>query len=101
LNVIRKFVVYITLIFILVLAAAFTYNNPVIVSIDLGVAKFEAVPLSIAVIVSFAIGWFFGLLAAGIALIRISAERRKLRRKLQLVELELNSIKSRPLQDAN
>jgi len=101
LDVIRKFVVYITLIFILVLAAAFTYNNPVIVSIDLGVAKFEAVRLSIAVIVSFAIGWFFGLLAAGTALIRISAERRKLRRKLQLVELELNSIKSRPLQDAN
>ena len=100
-DVIRKFVVYITLVFILVLAAAFTYNNPAIVSIDLGVAQFENVPLSIAVIVSFAIGWLFGLIAAGIVLIRIAAERRDLRRKLQLVELELNRIKRRPMQDAN
>ena len=100
-DVIRKFVVYITLVFILVLAAALTYNNPAIVSIDLGVARFENIPLSIAVIVSFAFGWLFGLLAAGIALIRIAAERRKLRRDLQLLELELNRIRHRPLQDAN
>ena len=100
-DVIRKFVVYITLVFILVLAAALTYNNQAIVSVDLGIAKFENVPLSIAIIISFAIGWLFGLLAAGIALIRIAAERRKLRRELQLVEVELNRIRRHPLQNAN
>lgn len=83
------------------LAATFAYNNTAVVSIDLGITQFEDVPISIAFILVFSIGWVFGLFTVGVGLIRIASERRKLRRKLRIVELEIKNIRRRPLQDAD
>lgn len=83
------------------LAATFAYNNTAVVSIDLGITQFEDVPISIAFILVFSIGWVFGLFTVGVGLIRIASERRKLRRKLRIVELEIKNIRRQPLQDAD
>ena len=99
--IIRRFILYITLIVLLLLAAAFAYNNSDIVSIDLGIIQFKDIPISIAFILIFSVGWIFGLLTVGIALIRVVSDRRKLRRNLRAVELEMNNIRRRPLKDAD
>jgi hypothetical protein len=83
------------------LAAVFTYNNPEPITVDTGFMRFERVPASIAFGACFALGWLFGVLSAGLALLRMAGERRRLRRDLKFAEAELNSLRSLPLQDAN
>ena len=83
------------------MAATFAYNNSDVVSIDLGIIQFKDIPISIAFIFIFSVGWIFGLLTVGIALIRVVSDRRKLRRNLRAVELEMNNIRRRPLKDAD
>ena len=82
-------------------AATFAYNNSAVVSINLWIAEFEDVPISVAFILIFSLGWIFGLFTVGVALIRTTSDRRKLRRKLRAVELEIDNIRRRPLQDAD
>ena len=43
----------------------------------------------------------FGLISAGVALLRLSRERRRLRRELKLAEAEVKSLRSLPLHDAD
>ncbi|MDC3267213.1 lipopolysaccharide assembly protein LapA domain-containing protein [Gammaproteobacteria bacterium] len=99
--IIRRFILYITLIALLLVAATFAYNNSAVVSIDLWITQFEDVPISIAFVLIFSLGWIFGLFTVGVALIRTASDRRKLRRKLRAVELEIDNIRRRPLQDAD
>ena len=82
-------------------AATFAYNNSAVVSIDLWVTQFEDIPISIAFILIFSLGWIFGLFTVGVAWIRSASDRRQLRRKLRVVELEIDNIRRRPLQDAD
>jgi len=82
-------------------AATFAYNNSAVVSIDLWITQFEDVPISIAFVLIFSLGWIFGLFTVGVVLIRTTSDRRKLRRKLRAVELEIDNIRRRPLQDAD
>ena len=83
------------------MAATFAYNNSAVVSIDLWITQFEDVPISIAFVLIFSLGWIFGLFTVGVVLIRTTSDRRKLRRKLRAVELEIDNIRRRPLQDAD
>ena len=99
--IIRRFILYITLIALLLVAATFAYNNSAVVSIDLWITQFEDIPISIAFVLIFSLGWIFGLFTVGVALIRTASDRRKLRRKLRAVELEIDNIRRRPLQDAD
>jgi uncharacterized integral membrane protein len=89
------------LLFAVMLAAIFAYNNPDHIAIDLGVIRLESVPVPLAFVFCLAIGWVFGLVTAGIALMRMSSERRRLRRALRLAEAEVKSLRSLPLQDAD
>ncbi len=79
------------------MAATFAYHNSLVVTLDLGFMVVEDAPISLAFIVTFAIGWVAGLLTVSLALLRVLSERRKLRRKLKLAEVELNNIRRLPL----
>lgn len=98
---VRKIVLFLSLLFVALLAAVFAYNNPETVSLDVGFARFEEVSVALAFTICFAIGWLFGLITASLALFRMAAERRRLRRDLRLAEAELSSLRSLPLHDAN
>ncbi len=98
---IRKIFLFLLVLLIAFLAAVFSYNNPGNITIDVGFARFEDASVSLAFVIAFAIGWLFGLLSVGIAIVRITNERRRLRRNLKLAEAEVSSLRSLPLHDAN
>ena len=97
----RKLALALALLFAVLLTAIFAYNNPDSIPIDLGIVRLESVPVPLAFAVCLALGWAFGLASAATALLRMSAERRRLRRELRLAEAEVKTLRSLPLQDAD
>jgi uncharacterized integral membrane protein len=98
---IRKALLVLALLFAVLVTAVFAYNNPDQIAIDIGVMRLENVPVPVAFVACLAIGWVFGLLSAGIALLRMSKERRRLRRELNVAEAEVKTLRSLPLHDAD
>jgi lipopolysaccharide assembly protein A len=94
--------VAITAIFIafVLIAVLFSYANQEPISIDIGVARFENVSLTVALVCAFALGTVFGALCAGMTMLRMHRERRQLRKDLRVAEAELSGLRSLPLQDA-
>lgn len=97
----RRAAIIVLTILLVLLAAIFAFNNPVRVPLDLGLIRLESVPVSLALTVALAVGWGLGLLSAGTAVVRVAAERRRLKRELRLAESEVKSLRSLPLQDAD
>jgi uncharacterized membrane protein YciS (DUF1049 family) len=97
----RRIVFAILLLLFMLLAAVFAYSNPEPISIDIGVIRLEQVSMSIAFAIAFAFGWVFGLVSAGLALLRTAGEKRRLRKELKYAEAELSSLRAPSLQDAN
>ena len=89
------------LVFAAAIAALFAFNNPDRIAVDIGVARVEDVPASVAFTTAFALGWCFGVASTAFALLRMSAERRRLRKELRFAEAEARSLRSLPLQDAD
>jgi putative membrane protein len=90
------------LLIILIFSAmvVFTAGNPGDVSIKL--LHWElSTPVSLALTVAFAIGWLFGVACMGLYALRVSNERRMLRRSLRVSENEVSSLRSLPLADAD
>ena len=85
----------------MLLAAVFAYSNPQPIDVDIGLVRIEQVSIAATFAVVFTVGWLFGLLSAGLALWRAAAERRRLRKDLQYVEAELNTLRRASLPDAN
>ena len=81
--------------------AILAYSNPDPISLDIGIARFEGVSIPVAFAFAFALGWVFGLICAGLALLRIANEKRQLKRDLRFAEAELSSLRALPLHDAN
>lgn len=100
-STVRRAALVLALIIAVLLAAVFAYSNPERIAIDLGVVRLEDVSVALAFAVFFAVGWVFGLVSAATALLRMSTERRRLRRELRLAEAEVKSLRSLPLQDAD
>lgn len=98
---VRKTIIVISILLIVMIAAVFSYSNPEPITVDIGLVRVEEVSMAVAFAVCFALGWVFGLICAGVALIRMAGERRRLRRQLRLAETEISSLRSLPLQDAN
>lgn len=97
----RKTLFGILLILFVLIAIVFAYGNPEPIVIDIGFARLEGVSMTLAFAVAFALGWLFGLVSAWVALLRMAAERRRLRLDLKYAETELSSLRSGPLQDAD
>jgi len=84
-----------TLLIALVLAAAiFAYTNPEPIDVDVGITRFERVPLAIAFAVLFALGWLAGLTTLGFSLLRLRRERRRLRADLLHAQTELEGFRT-------
>ncbi len=82
-------------------AVVFTYGNPGTMSLDVGVARLEHVPIGTAFAAAFGLGWAVGLLSALVAMLTGANERRRLRRSLRRAEAEVRSLRNLPLQDAD
>jgi uncharacterized membrane protein YciS (DUF1049 family) len=100
-NALRRLLVVTLILIAAAVAALFAFNNPQRMDVDIGVARLESVPASVAFATAFALGWAFGLGSAGFALLRISAEKRRLRRELRLTEAQARSLRDLPLSDAD
>lgn len=98
---VRKAALVLALLLAVLVAAVFAYNNPEEIAVDVGFMRIEGVPVPVAFVVCLAIGWVFGLISAGVALLRMSRERRRLRRELKLAEAEVKTLRSLPLHDAD
>ena len=79
------------LVVLVLLTGMFAYSNPRPIDIDIGIARFEGVPMAVAFAVTLALGWVLGLVAAGAALWRSAGERRRLRQDLEYAEAELRT----------
>ena len=100
-NLLRKVLFVAVLIILVCIAAVFAYNNPEPVTVDIGVARFDDISLTLALACAFALGWVVGLASAGLALIRMVAEKRRIRRQLRTAETEVASLRTLPMNDAN
>ncbi len=56
---------------------------------------------SLALTVAFGAGWLFGMLSAGLVLLKSVGERRRLNKSLRLAEAEVKTLRSMPIQDAD
>lgn len=100
-TLLRKTLIVAVLVLLVCLAAVFAYNNPDPVTVDVGVARFENTSMTLVLACTFAAGWVFGLISAAFALLRMAAEKRRMRRELRSVEAEVAGLRSLPIDDAN
>lgn len=100
-TLLRKALFVAVLVVLVCVAAVFAYNNPDPVTLDIGLARFENISMTLVLACAFAIGWLFGLASVGYALMRTAADKRRLRRELRNAESEVASLRSMPMNDAN
>lgn len=79
-------------------ASAFAWLNPQSVTIDIGVAVVET-RIAYAFIVTFALGWAFGLMATVGWLLRLAGQNRRQKRAARLAETELENLRKIPVAD--
>ena len=96
----RNILFFLVLLSGLLLATAFAALNPGVIQLDLAFFETE-VTKSLALIVAFGIGWIFGLLCAGLILLKSLNERRQLRKSLGFAESEVRALRNMPIQDAD
>lgn len=92
---IRKIVLITLAIAVFALAAFFASVNPDIVPVDLLFGKIEA-SLTVVIVVSLGLGWVLGLLSMSVVVLRMMAQRRKLRRSLRIADKEVLNLRSMP-----
>lgn len=96
----RNLIFFLLIVLVLLLAIIFAALNPGLIELDYAFGEME-VQTSLALTLAFGLGWLFGLLCAGIVLLKTLNERRKLRKSLRLAEAEVKTLRSMPIQDAD
>ena len=79
------------LILLLLATGVFAYSNPEPIDIDVGLTRFEQVPMAVAFTLVLAAGWLLGVLSATLALMRSAGEKRRLKQDLKHAEAELRA----------
>ncbi len=97
---VRNILFFLVLLAGLLLVTAFAALNPGTIRLDLAFFETE-VTKSLALIAAFGIGWVFGLICAGLVLLKGMHERRLLRKSLGLAEAEVRTLRNMPIQDAD
>ncbi len=97
---IRRVLTLIVVVIAVVFAAVFATLNTEIIQVDLLFARYELAQ-SFVIIGALIIGVILGLAIASLFLLRVTSERRKLRRALSTAETEITSLRSLPLQNAD
>jgi uncharacterized membrane protein YciS (DUF1049 family) len=80
------------------IASAFAWLNPQSVTIDIGIAVVET-HIAYAFIVTFALGWAFGLVATAGWLLKLAGQNRRQKRAARLAEIELENLRKIPVAD--
>lgn len=96
----KRAVLVLVVIAIGVAMFAFTSVNTGSIDVDLLFAKVTT-SVPVAFTVAFAVGWLFGLLSLSVFALKLSNERRVLRRALRASESEVSSLRSLPLTNAD
>ena len=96
----RKIGVVFLVLLVFVVMIWFTSLNPGVVSIDLAFGTVEPT-ISLALAVTFVLGWAFGILSLSLYVLRLLNERRRLRNELRSSESEVKSLRSLPIADAD
>jgi uncharacterized membrane protein YciS (DUF1049 family) len=97
----RRIVLIALLATLLLAAVVFAYSNPGTLTLDVGIARLEGVPIGGAFAVAFACGWAAGLASAALTLLKGANERRRLRRHLRRTENEVRNLRTVSLTDAD
>jgi len=97
---IRRIILPIVLFLVLALAVVFAALNPGTVSVDLGFFE-TRVQKSLALALAFGAGWVFGVLCLAAVLLRLTLDRRRLRKSLRLAEGEVHALRSMPATHAD
>ncbi len=96
-----RYVLFILVVlFVFMVAVVFAASNPGTLVLDLAFVEIE-LQKSLAFILFLGVGWLFGVLCAGFLMLKMLAERRQMRKALQLAEAEVKTLRSMPLQDAD
>jgi uncharacterized integral membrane protein len=76
---------------LLLAIGVFAYSNPTPIDVDVGITRFDRVPMAIAFAIAVALGWLLGVLSALLALVRSAGEKRRLKQDLKYAEAELRA----------
>ncbi len=96
----KRLALVIILLLTLVLVIWFTSLNPGSVVIDLAFGVVEP-SVTLALATAFAFGFVFGLSCIAFYVMRLAAERRRLKAELQSSQSEVSSLRSLPIADAD
>lgn len=92
---VRRILLPIALFLVLALAVIFAALNPGTVTVDLGFTE-ARLQKSLALALAFGAGWLFGVLCLAAVLLRMTLDRRRLRKSLRLAEGEVHALRSMP-----
>jgi uncharacterized membrane protein YciS (DUF1049 family) len=92
---VRRILLPLVLFVVLALAVVFAALNPGVVTVDLGFAE-ARLQKSLALALAFGAGWLFGILCLAAVLLRVTLDRRQLRKSLRLAEGEVHALRSMP-----
>lgn len=96
---VRGFIFVLMAIVVVLASAMFAHRNPGTVEVDLIVNQFEPIK-SVAFVVTLALGWLVGIATASLYLVKSASEKRKLKKNIKMAEVELQNLRSLPMQDA-
>ncbi len=96
-----RYVLFILVVlFVFMVAVVFAASNPGTLILDLAFTQIT-LQKSLAFILFLGVGWLVGVLCAGFLMLKMLAERRRMRKALDLAEAEVRTLRSMPLHDAN
>jgi putative membrane protein len=90
---VRRVLVILLLLLVLVFGLLFSLQNTQNVPLDLLALQLNERPLAVWLFSAFALGGVVGMLAGSAALLRLQANRYRLRRRLEHCERELSELK--------
>lgn len=90
---IRRTLIILLLLLVLIFGLLFSLQNSQSVPLDLVAMQLGDRPLSVWLFAAFALGGCAGMIAASAALLRLQANRYRLRRRLDQCERELAALK--------
>ena len=96
----KKAAIAIVILVIFAAMIVFTDRNPGQLSLDLAFGVVEP-SISLAISLTFVVGWAFGVLCTGFFIARLINERRRLRTRLRHTESEISRLRSLPIADAD
>lgn len=94
---IRRALIAILLLLVLAFGLLFSLQNGQSVSLDLLALQLHERPLAVWLLAAFALGGLAGLAAGSLALVKLQANRYRLRRRLETCERELSELRGSAL----